>query len=211
MNIPRLGPIADGLIYEADIPFSWRVISRMPVACEYLKFYESNRQVLQLLLKESAVHEPDAIPDPVAREMNRLDSKLDLLISLVGTLLSKEAETPEIRKVWLGSEGFQVLLDSSSDEDPLLSGLPVIPASEYVHGSTASDCLVRVDMFLDALLPQPLRFYARVEVVQKAGTGSLVAATFLNMDQDLQDLLEKFIFQQHRRNVASARTEYSEH
>ena len=208
MNIPRLGPIANGLIHEAEIPFSWQVMPNMPTAYEYLKFHESNRQVLQLLLKEGAVQEPDATPDPIARELDRLDSKLDLLITLVGTLLSKEIETPALRKVWLGSEGFQVLLDSSSGEDSSLAGLPVISSSEDMHGSTSSDCLVKVNMFLDAHLPQPLSLYARVKIVEQAGAGSLMAATFLNMDQDLQELLEKFIFQQHRRVIASARTEY---
>ena len=86
MKIPRLGPIADGLIHEADTPFSWQVIPTIPAAYECLKFHESNRQILQLLLKEGAVQELDTIPDPITREMNRLDSKLDLFITMIQSL-----------------------------------------------------------------------------------------------------------------------------
>ena len=211
MNIPRLGPIADGLVHEADTPFSWHVIPTIPAAYECLKFHESNRQILQLLLKEGAVQELDAIPDPITREMNRLESKLDLLITLVGALLSKETGIPAIRKVWMGSNGLQVLLDPSSDEDAMLAELPVIPSAEYVPESSTNDCLMKVNLYLDAHFPQPLTFFAKVEIVEYAGASSLMMATFLNKDQDVQDLLEKFIFQQHRRDIASSRTEYSEH
>lgn len=211
MKIPRLGPIADGLIHEADTPFSWQVIPTIPAAYECLKFHESNRQILQLLLKEGAVQELDTIPDPITREMNRLDSKLDLLITMVGALLSKETEIPAIRKVRMGSNGLQVLLDPSSDEDAMLAELPVIPFTEYVPESSTNDCLIKVNLYLDAHFPQPLTFFAKVEIVEYTGASSLMMATFLNKDQEVQDLLEKFIFQQHRRDIASSRTEYSEH
>ena len=199
MNIPRLGPIADGLIHEADFPLSWQVISNKPSVHECLKIHESNRQILQLLLKDGAVQEQDAIPDPVAREMNRLDSKLDLLITLVGTLLSRDVGLPENRKVWLGSEGFQVLLDSNVEDDAAKAGLPVVPSTEYDPVSSDSGNLIKVSMFLDPQFPQSLSFFARADVVQQAGTGSFIVATFQYKDQDVQELLEKFIFQQHRR------------
>ncbi len=211
MKIPRLGPIADGLIHDAEIPLSWQVISNLPGADACLKFHESNRQVLKLLLKEGAAQDSDVIPDLIAREMNRLESKLDLLITLVGALLSKETETPASRKVMLGSDGLQILLDSSSDKDALLAELPVIPSADYVPGSSSSDCLVKVSMFLDAHFPQPLILFARVEIVHQTGVGSLIVATFLKKDPEVQDLLEKFIFQQHRRVIAASRTEYKEH
>jgi hypothetical protein len=66
-------------------------------------------------------------------------------------------------------------------------------------------------MFLDPQFPQSLSFFARADVVQQVGTGSFMVATFQYKDQDVQELLEKFIFQQHRRVIASSRTEYSGH
>lgn len=211
MNIPRLGPIADGLILETDIPLSWQVISSKPTAYECLKSHELNRQVLQLLLKESAVQDKDVIADPVSHELNRLDTKIDLLISMVGTLLSRDTDFPADRKVWLGSEGFQVLPASSYEDDAVIAGLPEIPLNEYDPVSPASNDLIKVSMFLDPQLPQSLTFFASVEVVRLSGAGSLVVATFRHKDQDVQDLLEKFIFQQHRRVIASSRVAYSEH
>ena len=211
MNIPRLGPIADGLIHEAEMPFCWQIIHENISSLELLNLHESNRLLLQLMLKEGAVQEPDAISDPIAREMTRLDSKLDLLITLVGTLLSRETGIPAYRKVWLGSEGFQVLLESSAEDAAALAELPVIPFNEYTPESSASDCLVKVSMFLDTQFPLPLNFYTRITIVKQAGADSLMVATFENKDPEVQDLLEKFIFQQHRRVIASARTQYSEH
>ncbi len=203
MNIPRYGPVADGLIYKANIPFCWQILSSTLSAHESLKLRESNRQILQLLLKDGTVQDMDAISDPIALELNRLDLKLDLLITLVGTLLSKEVGVPERRKVWLGSEGLQVLLDSSPESD--------IKQAEYVSTLSADSCLVKVSLFLDAQFPQPLSFVATVDIKQQAETGSLMVASFQDMDQDTQDLLEKFIFQHHRRVIATARTEHSEH
>jgi len=208
MKIPRLGPIADGLIHEAETPFSWQVIPAMPATYQCLRFHESNRQILQLLLKEGAVQELDAVPDQITREMNRLDSKLDLLITMVGALLSKETEIPSTRKVRIGSNGLQVLLDPGSVEDAMLTELAVIPFTEYVPESSANDCLIRINLYLDAHFPQPLTFFARVEIVEYTGAGSLMMAAFINKDPEVQDLLEKFIFQQHRRNIASSRTDY---
>ena len=203
MNIPRHGPITEGLIYEADIPFCWQILSDNPPAHESLKLHESNRQLLQLLLKDGTVQDIDTLSDPVALEMHRLDLKLDLLITLVGTLLTKEAGIPVRRKVLLGAEGLQILFDSSSEDD--------VGLAECASNSSTSDCLVKVSMFLDAHFPQPLSFFARVDVIQQTGTGSLMVATFQSKDQEVQDLLEKFIFQQHRRVIASSRTEQLEH
>jgi hypothetical protein len=67
----------------------------------------------------------------------------------------------------------------------------------------AEDDLLRVRLFLDTRYPQALVLYGRVLTVAEAG----FSLGFCELGNLVQEQLDKFIFRQHRRAIASSRSE----
>jgi hypothetical protein len=177
-------PLERGLVYKGEAGVAWELRlaeTQEPTGAET----EKNERLLRVLSlfdeqgPERAEEEVEAVP-----ELIRLETKLDLILELLFELVSTNEDKLRRVSIQLGAYGMEWEQD----------GLP--PDIEDP---------VWVALRLDRRLPQPIRLPARVLVVQSKGSGHLVRVAFEHQRGELLELLEKFIFRQHRRQIAKMR------
>lgn len=113
----------------------------------------------------------------LANEIRRIDQKLSFVLELLGTLVQYAQNTPEPR---------MVELDSSS--------LTLQPTEEEL----TQDEYFKIDVYLDPVVPKPLRLFAVFEETD----AQLARFKFMGLSQGVQDGLDRYLFRQHRRQVA---------
>lgn len=164
-----------GLSFKAQLPLKWRVI-------EDIDNYHmpGNHRFMNILpaLDEADTHTAEGnVPNA---DYARLETKLDLILELLGELFQKKKPMPANIPFQLSARGITWL----SDEVPPL------------------DSHIELQIYLSSQLFIPLFLTAQVNSVEDMGATHRVQASFLPMEEALQEWLEKYIFKQHRREVA---------
>ncbi len=176
-------PLAQGLIYEDTLPLTWRRLESAPGETQLARLNDSNEAFLRALSALEEHHPGHAeLEDrfPIIRqELERLDLKLNLLMELVGHVLSRQMMLPEPLPVRVGAGGIQ-----------WRSGvLPERGARVYV------------ELYLRPRYPRPLELVGEVTEC----SDNQVKLAFVGMSEAVQDWLEKLIFRHHRRRIARRR------
>ncbi len=125
--------------------------------------------------------EPADEENPVAQDMQRLDSKLNVLMAMLDQLLQRGAELPARFPVSFNAVG------------------ALLPTSVWPAGQ--AQALVR--LHFDGCLALPLELVARR--VQERDADH-VFVSFETMDEATCDAIERLVFRHHRRKVAERRS-----
>ncbi|WP_293388440.1 PilZ domain-containing protein [Nevskia sp.] len=173
-------PLGDALSYDAAMPVSWTPLVALPGAVRLEQFNEDNLRVLAavaLLDEQRGSGTAADESSPIDAEIARLNQKLNLVIDLLGFLVSQNAPAAEARRVRLSWQGLVF-----SGEQPLGDiGL--------------------VSLRLNRSVPQPLVWPARIVHVD----GDECHARFEAFGDALQTALERHVFLRHRRAIAGIR------
>ena len=177
--------IGHGLQFEDSLPLQWRAVPEQSALSELTKLNENNEEVLRFIgvLDEY----PGEIGDEfatIAQELARVETKLNLLLGLVGQLLTVHFPLPPMKAVKLNPVGIEWLTDQGHPH----------PGDFGI-----------VEVYLNPRCPQPLSFPGKVDRVEATGEGYRVMVQFVALSALLQERLEKIIFTHHRRSVALAR------
>ena len=180
----ELGITAEqGLVYEDLLPLKWHLDTETSLL-DKGKFDALNEEVLRFIevLDE---HPSESVIEhsPINQELAKVEVKFDLLLSLVNQLLGVYFPLPDPVPVKLTSNGVQWVSNS--------------PINLGASG--------QVEIYLSRRCPRSLIFPARVDSLEKEGRGYLISAQFGEFGSAIKERLEKMIFRQHRRSVASAR------
>jgi hypothetical protein len=175
-------PLSDTLIYTAQLPVSWS--SRQEG--DLLPPADNNAELLhcinllgeQLHTKKDDELELDSV-------ILRVEAKLDMLLGLLSTMLKKELDIPVASDTRLTAMGVEWV------------------CSETPPGLNDS---IWISLYLDPRLPAALQLPARVVSVDSSGSGSIVVCRVSQVEEGVQQLLEKMIFRHHRRQVAMSRS-----
>lgn len=137
------------------------------------------------VLEDSRADEPDErnAPDPVVR---RLEAKVDLLVSLVGSLLLRDTPADAPRMIQWSARGAAVELPAL---DPGL-----IPGAAALLRVQPSDAL-----------PECVQLPAQVLAIEPSPAGRRIWLAFDALPASLESLLERHLFRVHRRAVAESR------
>lgn len=185
MEEGKKNPLGQGLVYEGETGMAWEL--RLDRAQESVSGAETERNERLLralsLFDEQGSERPDDESETTP-ELIRLETKLDLALELLFELVSSNKEKLRRVPIRLGAYGMEWRQEAPPPgiEDPL-----------WVH------------LRLDPRLPQPIRLPARVVAVETLASGDLVRVEFEHQGGELPELLEKFIFRHHRRQVAQMR------
>lgn len=164
-----------GLTFKAQLPLRWRVIED----AENYNVPDNSRFIHILpVLDEPESYSAD-FKTPNA-EIARLETKLDLVLEMLGEVFQQRKPLPNNIPFQLSARGITWL----EAEPP------------------AKDTQLELQIYLSPQLFVPLYLGAQVTTVEDMGTTHRVQANFLPMEESLQDWLEKYIFRQHRREVA---------
>ncbi len=172
--------------YKANLAIEWNPVEALPDKETIHHFSENNHECLRqaLLLDElSHVHLDDHSFD--SKDASRLDKKLDCLLTLLGSVIQKQKQSTATADVTLGSNVIAWQAHDTADIRP----------SE----------LLLVQLYIHPLSVYPLKLYCRVSDI-KAGT---ITVSICMLEATEQELLEKFIFLNHRRSIAAGRKPHS--
>lgn len=136
------------------------------------------------VLEDSRADEADE-RNPVDQSVRRLEAKVDLLVSLVGSLLQRDRPADPLRALQWSARGAAVELPADSAP------------------RTGSSVVLRVQPS-DAL-PEAIQLPARVLAVEPAPAGCRAWMAFDPLPAPLESALERHLFRVHRRAVAEAR------
>jgi len=174
--------IPTGVHFQADLPVAWEPLAGLPSEAERLSGSQANEALLgTLLILDEAVTEPEE--DTQQEHWRRVEAKLDLMLSLLGEMLAGQRGLPEARPVCLGGE--VLCIDGIGDQP-----LPAVGA------------WLQVQLYLMPSIPRPLVVSAEV-LPTEAPERLLLRLT--GLPEATRDLLERFVFRQHRRAIAQAR------
>jgi len=167
---------SSGLCYRGLLHLLVEPLANTPADSELLALNTGNELLLGGI--RSLAEKPDIEDaDMLVLEMRRLDQKLSLVLDLLNTLLRLNDPLPPAQPVVLQSTC--LVLQS-----------PLVDAVAY-----------RIDLFLDPTIPKPLRLTARL-AANAPDTAEGVTLAFIGMGQNVIDSLDKFLFRQHRRQIA---------
>lgn len=176
-----------GLVFEGQLSLTLEPVAVVPDITLLSAINDGNELLLKnvMSMEEKQPLESDE-DDAVLHELRRQDLKIRLVLELLSMLLVQNKLMPEPVLVRFSSEVFSVELDSV-----------------FKNGNTPAEGeLYKLSLYVDPSLPRPLILYVSATAGTQSGWQDF---TLLQMKQTLQDILEKFIFRQHRRIVAQAR------
>ncbi len=173
------------LHYEDVLPIVWQGLAGPLSSHELWHVNQRALSLLQTVLAWGELGPPESADESQARapELLRLESKLNLLLELVGEVLSRQEPVRPAVPVRLGSE----TVTWETAQTPAPSGQGLLTA------------------YLLSGLPKGLTLPAVVEDVVPVDGGFRVMARLEGLAVPVQDYLEKLIFRHHRRRVAEAR------
>jgi hypothetical protein len=183
MNWTPDTPPLEGITYTDNLPLAWEQISDMPGDGELNRINRDNEDLLQalLILTEPLSEHEEEDEGPGSENLKRVEAKLNLMLGLLGEILLANYLLPDTWAVQVGTRGFSVHDKKGSD--------------------LSNDSLLKIKLYLDPKFPRPLLLYGRVQDVHDDG----FALKYLPLEARLQDLLDKYVFRQHRRAVALSR------
>lgn len=177
------------LFLQADLPLSWQRLMTPLAEAVVLQTNENALAVLQAVLawddgNEKRDHDEHPL---LAGELARMDTKLSLLLELVGDLLKLNGAMPPEVPVKLAAQSIEWLTDNA----PAETGR------------------IRLSIALLPGIPKTVDLLAVARSVTAEGKRFRVVADFTEVDPQVTQLIEKIIFRHHRRIVAKARRDRS--
>jgi hypothetical protein len=171
------------LAYEDVLPVAWR---RLPDSIDPAvlgSYADRNLRVLQALsaLEEHGPAEKTDENSPYSAEILRLDLKINLLLDMMGALLTSSQPRPKPTAIRFNALGG---VWQSAAPFPEMGAQGVL------------------EIYLRNSIAEPLRMAGRVASV---GPDGRVKLRFLPPGEHVSDLLEKLAFRKHRRQVAGVR------
>ncbi len=167
--------------YQARLPLQWQLIDTPPDNDTLSHTRENNLEILKqaLLLDEFSLTGMDEhVGDH--RDTARIEKKLDLLLSLLGSMVQNQQDIQQYR--------VQLTSDSVQWE--------AAAAQELQQGQ-----LVSLQLYLHPYSVSALSLYGEVSDVEQG----LCRLNLCHVDSAVQELMQKFIFLNHRRQVAASR------
>lgn len=167
---------------EAELPSTISMPDKVaPSATANLQIIRS----LNLLALGNRMDVGDSIAAEGSHDIARLEAKVDLILSIVGSLVAEKISLPPVHLLQFSAESVTIYMDEC-----------------YTVGQS-----VVVTLFPDPQLPHPLEFAARVrEIVPGAAKPARVGCEFDQLDPVLKDEFERYIFLRHRREHSANST-----
>lgn len=176
--------LGTGLLYEDHLPLHWQPTAAAVAEGGSSHVDEANAEFLRLMaVLDEHLPEPAEEHPEIAHDVRRLESKIDLLLGMVGRLLARQRPLPEAVPLRLSAAGVEWL--STRTPAP----------GEYVL----------LELYLRHDLPLPLLLTGKVVGVADEAARRRVTVIFDGLGDGVRDWLDKIVFRQHRRRVAHSR------
>lgn len=172
-----------GITYQASLPLSWRA-EPAPSAAMLASWRYANISLLRGLatLESAALDREHDGDSPLNKTLERLESKLDIALSMLARVTMQNVLLPAPVPVTLSARSVEWLSD-----------LPLPTAQEKVL----------ISLYLSPRLPEPLQLHA--EVVTTASGRCVVH--LLDDDEEFDEWMTRTLFRYHRRGLQARRAD----
>lgn len=181
-----------GIFYAAELPLSWTALKRPQTLQAEQWQHDAVALLRALAVIETPIAEMDRdISSATGKAMERLETKLDLALSMIMQLARQQAKLPASHPVTLRANSVE-WTDTSAPERT---------------GKAAPEKAqpILLSLHLSPKLPQPLLIPAIVTAVESLEHGARVRANFTHLNQEMEDWLERTLFRFHRRSIQQSR------
>lgn len=171
----------NGVSHIADLPLGWTPLGSTPLAQNDQWQYAGTALLRALAVLETPHAESEReIPSAGGKAMERLEAKLDLVLSLMMQLAHQQAELPPLHPTVLRAQSLEWLGENvPTEHQRILLSLHISPK-----------------------LPQPLILPATVSSVVLQDDGlSRVRADFADLGEEMEKWLARTLFRFHRRDI----------
>ncbi|TCV90146.1 PilZ domain-containing protein [Sulfurirhabdus autotrophica] len=172
---------SDGISYKAMLPLSWSPVITAISSSTLSDWMDTNIYLLRALTTmETLPAEKDNEMGTVAAiAFERLETKVDLALTLLATLLEQKGSFPNPVSVNLSANAMEWI----AEEGPS-------PNTE-----------ITLSLYLSKKIPQAIIFPAKVTHSKRMEGGLHTRAEFINLSEEMQDWLERTLFRYHRREI----------
>jgi hypothetical protein len=169
------------LAFHDELPVEWQAFAARPGDEVLASLDEANITLLKACVAVEEEPAGDKQEDliPLANELARLDHKMNLVLQLLGRLLPPGADVPAVRVRF--------------------NALGVSWRAAGVAPRVGQQGIVRIRM--RSALPEQLQFAISIAAIN----GGDVDALHLSMSERCAELIHRFCFLKHRKEVAGAR------
>lgn len=184
-------PLEGHLSWSGRLPVQWRVLDGLPGRGELARAQERNEALLRALalIEEGPARLVDE-PSPLVAQMERLEAKFDLVLTLLSEVLLADLTVPDTVPVRLSACGLEFA----------------------TTGHAEPGASVELSLFFSNSLPRPVVLYGVVAPPVPPPLASpspaeeqYLAVTFQQRGPAVGELLERLVFRRHRRSIALQR------
>lgn len=168
--------INEGLLFQGKLPVSLQLIDALPDEDHLAIINHENENFLKISLILDETVEIDE-HDEIRVELRRQDLKINLLMDMVGELLSQRKGMPKFVPVKLTSSGIEL----------------------QTPGEFKTSDKLEVEIYITPATPRALKFYGEAVLNEEDNT---ILIRFSGVSLQVKDWLEKIIFRYHRRAIA---------
>ena len=184
MSTDHSQSLSDGITFQTIAPVDWCKIQSIPVGNTHSQTASANLRLLNALnVLEDTPQDLEKFPQGIS-ESTHLDAKLDLVLGMLGELLHQQAKIPEASLLTVSAHALSLA-------EVKVAALPVV--GELLH----------MRVFLDTRYPQALALFGTVSLATPTG----FTLEIHDLGEQVQEQLDRLIFRQHRRAIASSRSE----
>jgi hypothetical protein len=168
------------LCWSGALPLQWRVLDRLPEHDQLARSDERNTALLNALtlIEETTIRQGEE-SSPLIAQMERLEAKFDLVLTLLTEALLPESAAPGPVAMRLSSRGM------------------VFGAGEPIEPGT----VIELSIHFSSSLPRPI-VLCGVVVAPLPGEEDHVAVEFRRLSPGVTERLERLVFRRHRRSIA---------
>ncbi len=166
-----------GISLDANLPFDWEEENSVSSSMLEQRRHGNISLLKALAAIESAAQENEDVPESMRKGLERIESKLDMLLMLVARVAQETMSLPPDREVSLS----QTHIHWTEPSPPRLQ----------------AGQMLKIRLFLSPRLPQPLVMQAIVG----NHVSSRISADLVGLDEELGEWLTRTIFRYHRRAV----------
>ena len=179
---------ADRVSFRSELPLRWTGSEEPLDAGQLASLNEQNLALLRAVaaLEERHVESQEGSQGLPLPEVQRLEAKLDLILTLVGQIRAASDLVPPSVTVELAA-----------------AGLVWWPRERFQARDGKQG---RIELSLAAYAAQPLTLPATIRGRGHWEHGEAVLAEFYGVNDTVTDALEKFVFRHHRRAMAGSRS-----
>jgi hypothetical protein len=182
MSLDQSQALSDGITFQASLPVDWSKLSSLPADSIQSQTSSANLRLLNALNILEELPQDFEKPTSSLTQSPHLEAKLDLILGMLGELLRQQAIMPSPASMTISAHSLSIL-------DVPATSLPSV------------DDLLQIRLFLDPRYPQVLVLSGMVSSV----TVSSFTLEFHELNELLQEQLDKFVFRHYRRAIAFSR------